>query len=132
MSSTKLFAGPAGLIVHPWSIGASLVAATMVAQLSGNFETRHLSAVRVAEHELAVASFESPSWQVIVCGARPTRREREDHEPGTVRRGWQHVVASMVEERAREAMLTRVSDQVKAIIRSQGGPGAGFHSNANL
>ena len=102
-----------------------MVAATLVAQLSGNPETRYLSAVREAKHELAFAGFESPSWQAIACGARPARREPEDHEAGTVRRGWQHVAASVVEERAREAMFTRVSDQVKALIRSQGGPGAG-------
>ena len=102
-----------------------MVAATLVAQLSGNPETRCLSAVREAKHELAIAGFESPSWQAIACGARPARREPEDHEPGTVRRGWQHEAASVVEERAREAMFTRVSDQVKALVRSQGGPGAG-------
>ena len=102
-------------------LGHPVVAATLVAQLSGNLETRFLSAVREAKHELAVAGFESPSWQAIACGARPARREPEDHEPGTVRRGWQHVAASVVEERAREAMFTRVSDQVKDHIRSQGG-----------
>ena len=131
----KLLTGPAWADCLPMVHQRHpLVAATMVAQLSGNPETRHLSAVREAKHELAVAGFESPSWQAIVCGARPARREPEDHEPGTVRRGWQHVAASVVEERAREAMFTRVSDQVKAIIRSQGGPGAGalLHSNANL
>ena len=93
--------------------------------MSGNRQTRYLSAVREAKHEVAVAGFESPSWQAIACGARPARRESEDHEPGTVRPAWQHVAASVVEERAREAMFTRVSDKVKALIRSQGGPGAG-------
>ena len=38
------------------------------------------------------------------------------------RRGWEHVAASVVEERAREAMFTKVSDQVKALVRSQSGP----------
>ena len=38
------------------------------------------------------------------------------------------------EERARGAMFARVSDQVKALVRSQGGPGARspLHSYANL
>ena len=79
--------------------------------------------MREAKHELAIAGFESPSWH-IACGGRP-RREPEDHEPGTVRRGWQHEAASVVEERAKEAMFTGVSDKVKALVRSQGGPGAG-------
>ena len=64
-----------------------VVAATLVAQLSGNPETRFLSAAREGKHELAVTGFESPSWQAIACGARPARREPEDHEPG----GWQYV-----------------------------------------
>ena len=81
-----------------------VVAATLVAQLSGNPETRYLSGVREAKHELAVAVFEPPSWQAIACGARPARREPEDHEPGTVRRGWQHVAASVVEEREVKAL----------------------------
>ena len=49
------------------------VAATLVAQLSGNPETRFLSAAREAKHELAVAGFESPSWKAIARGARPAR-----------------------------------------------------------
>ena len=81
--------------------------------------------MREAKDVLAEAGFESPSWQALVCGARPGRREPEEYEPGTVRRGWQHAAALVVEERAREAMFTRVSDQVKALVRSQGGPGAG-------
>ena len=110
------------------------VAATLVAQLSRNPETRCLSAVREAKHELTLAGFESPSWQAIACGARPARREPEDHEPETVRRGWQHMAASVVEGRAREAMFTRASDQVKALIRSQGRSRgrSSLHSNTNF
>ena len=87
-----------------------------MAQLSGNPETRCLSAVQEAKLQ-----------------ARAARREPEDREPGTVRRGWQHVAASVVEERAREVMFTRASDQVKAFIRSRGSQGrSSLHSNANL
>ena len=125
--SDKLFIGPVGLIVYPWCI--RVVAATLVAQLSGNPETRFLSAAREAKFELAVAGFESPSWQAIACGVRPARREPEDHEPGTVRRGWQHAAASVVEERARAAMFTRVSDQVKAQVTIWSRGRGSFHSN---
>ena len=70
-----------------------VVEATLVAQLSGDPETRFFSAAREAKHEPAVAGFESPSWQAIACGVRPARREPEDPEPGTVRRGWQRAAA---------------------------------------
>ena len=53
-----------------------MVAATLVAQLSGNPETRCLSAVREAKHELAIAGFESSSWQAIACGARPGENQK--------------------------------------------------------
>ena len=102
-----------------------MVAATLVAQLSGNPETRCLS---------RQCGRQNMSWQLKGSNHRRGRPllvepappgEPEDHEPGTVRRGWQHEAASVVEERAREAMFTGVSDQVKALVRSQGGPGAG-------
>ena len=68
----------------------------------------------------AARSKRGPFW-VGMC-----RRESEEHEPGTVRRGWQQAAASAVEERDRAAMFARVSDHVKALVRSQGGPGAPF------
>ena len=52
-------------------------------------------------------------------------REPEDYELGAVRRGWQHAAASAVELHTREELFSRVSDQVKVLVRSQGGPGAG-------
>ena len=55
-------------------------------------------------------------------GARPEPREPEHFE-----HGWQHEVASRVEETFRvEDLFARMDDPSKALLRSQGGPGAGL------
>ena len=60
-------------------------------------------------------------------GARPEPREPEHFEPGCTRDGWQHEVASRVEETFRaEDLFARMDDPSKALLRSQGGPGAGL------
>ena len=60
-------------------------------------------------------------------GARPEPREPEEFEPGTTRDGWQHEAASHVEESFRaESLFPRMCDSRNALLRSQGGPGAGL------
>ena len=60
-------------------------------------------------------------------GARPEFREPVDFEPGGTRNGWQHEAASRVEESFRETNLfPRMGDARKALVRSQGGSGAGM------
>ena len=49
----------------------------------------------------------------------------EDAEPRTVRRGWQHKACSCVERQFREELFAHAPAQVKALVRSQGGVGAG-------
>ena len=68
--------------------------------------------------------FDPSSWYAAAQGARPPLRDPEDFEPGTVRQGWQHEASRRVEEH-REELFSRVSDQKRALIRSQAGPGAG-------
>ena len=65
------------------------------------------------------------TWDALALDARPPPREPEDVEPGGVRRGWQHSAASEVEKCARDEWFMRATDQVRALVRSQGGPGAG-------
>ena len=101
------------------------VAERLVTQLSSHPWSSCLQAAAEAKSDLTASGFEAPFWHALAQGARQPRREPEENEPGIVRRGWQHAAASVVEERAREMMFTTVSDQVKAITRSQGGLGAG-------
>ena len=70
-----------------------MVAATLVAQLSGNPETRYLSAVREANMSWQLQGSNHRRGRPVLV-ARPARREAEDHEAGTVRRGRQHEAAS--------------------------------------
>ena len=63
----------------------------------------------------------------LAMGARPNFREPEDFEPGCTRDGWQHEAPSRVERQFRDANLfTRLGDDRVAMVRSQGGPGAGL------
>ena len=89
----------------------------LATQLSSHPWSSCLQAVAEAKSDLTVSGFEAPCWHAffLAQGARPPRREPKENEPA----------ASVVEERAREVMFTTVSDQVKAITRSQGGFGAG-------
>ena len=57
------------------------------------------------------------------CSTRA--REPEKIEPGAVRRRWQHNASSEVEKHARSQLFCRVSNQVSALLRSQGSSGAG-------
>ena len=60
-------------------------------------------------------------------GARPELREPVHFEPGVTRNGWQHEAASRAEESFRETNLfPRMGDARKALVRSQGGSGAGL------
>ena len=85
-----------------------------------------LEAAAEARRELVgVMGFEPPFWQAMSDGARPPLREPEDVEKGTVRRGWQHEACFRAERHFREELFEQASAQVKALVRSQGGAGAG-------
>ena len=103
---------------------------TVVHQLMAELEeqdTPILHAVAASVRSLTgVRGFEPPTWHALAAGARPEPREPDDYEPGSVRKGWQHEVASRVEEFGREDLFTRVGEDVQALVRSQGGPGAGL------
>ena len=70
--------------------------------------------------------FEPPSWTDLARGARPAQYQPEDFEPGASRGGWQHEAACRIEQRARDNLLLRLPESGKALLRSQGGPGAGL------
>ena len=76
---------------------------------------------------LGVGGVAPPSWRELAMGARPEACEPEHFEPGWTRDGRQHEVAPRVEETFRaEYLFTRMDDPGKALLRSQGGPGAGL------
>ena len=103
-----------------------VVADQLVHQLEGHPETPFLRAAADTRRELlGVMGFEPPSWQAMSHGARPPHREPEDVEPGTVRSGWQHEACSRVERRHRRELFSHTPAQVRALVRSQGGGGAG-------
>ena len=67
-----------------------------------------------------------PSWTAVWNGARPETRQPEEYEPGSTR-GWQHEAAFRVDQRFRdEDLFANLTDSGQALVRSQGGHGAGL------
>ena len=102
------------------------VAASMVAGLQRAETTASLRAMAHAVEELArIPGFEPPSWEALADGARPLPREPDQFEPGGQRAGWQHEGSARLEEAFREYLFAVMTDSENALVRSQGGPGAG-------
>ena len=96
------------------------VAAQLIDQLEGHPVTPILRAASDSAHQLTgVREFVPPSWRALAHGARPETRELDQFEFGRSRDGWQHEVASRVEESFR-------GHGAVAAMRSQGGSGAGL------
>ena len=102
------------------------VAASMVEGLQRVDITECLRAVACAAEELSrLPGFVLPSWEALANGARPPVREPDQHEPGCQRAGWQHEGSARLEEAFRESLFVTMTDSERALVRSQGGPGAG-------
>ena len=73
-----------------------------------------------------VMGFEPPLWRQLMAGERPPAREPDETDPGSQRSGWQHEAVSRVERAFRDTVLfPQLSEQARALVRSQGGPIAG-------
>ena len=104
-----------------------MVAELFVRSLEGVPDTPHLREAAEAARNLGgVLGFEPPSCPDLEAGVRPEDREPEDYEPGGIRSGWQHEAASRVEQQFREGLFEHMAVPRKALVRSQGGPGAGL------
>ena len=103
-----------------------VVVEAMVSWLNRQIDVPCLRAAAVAADQLTgVDGFSPPSWEALAAGARPPPHEPDDNEPGCSRFGWQHEASSRVERQFRELLLSVTSDSEKAMLRSQGGCGAG-------
>ena len=87
-------------------------------------QTRHPAVADLVVHHMergaaiqleGIQGFEVPQWRDLAAGLRPPDREPEEHEPGGIRRGWQHEASSRLEQ----------GGSKRAMVRSQSGPGAG-------
>ena len=97
------------------------VASLLVGQLAHPTTPRLQAVARVARDLTGLGGFQMPSWRELAMGARPGAPEPEHFEPGCTRDGWQHEVASRVEETFRaEDLFARMGDPGKALLRSQG------------
>ena len=74
-----------------------------------------------------VRGFVPPSWEALSHGVRSEPLQPDEFEPGCQRGGWQHEAASRVEVQFRdENLFNRLDNASKALVRSQGGVGAGL------
>ena len=103
------------------------VAESFVRELEGHPHTPCLRAAQEAARALeGVLGWSPPSWFAVWNGARPDTHQPEEFEPGG-KRGWQHEAASRVDQRFRdEDLFVRMTNSGQALVRSQGGPGAGL------
>ena len=102
------------------------VAESFVRELEGHPHTPCLRAAQEAAWALeGVMGWSPPSWFAIWNGARPDTHQPEEFEPGG-KRGWRHEAASRVDQRFRDDLFVRMSNSSHALVRSQGGPGAGL------
>ena len=85
------------------------------------------AAVSAAQSLDGVLGWSPPSWTALANGERPESHPPEEFETGARRGGWQHEAASRTEQRFRDVELfARLDDTGQALLRSQGGPGAGL------
>ena len=105
-----------------------MVAERLLRELEGHPTTPCLrAAVSVAQSLDGVLGWSPPSWTALANGERPESHPPEEFEPGARRGGWQHEAASRTEQRFRDVELfARLDDTGQALLRSQGGPGAGL------
>ena len=104
------------------------VAVQLVHELEGHPESPCLQAAAHAARSLhEVHGFVPPSWEALSHGARPEPVQPDEFEPGCQRGWWQHEAASKVEAQFRDTNLfSRLDNASKALVRSQGGVGAGL------
>ena len=68
-----------------------------------------------------------PSWNDLVAGARPEVLDPDQFELWDPQRGWQHEAASRIESWwLDEFAFARMEELARALVRSQGGSGAGL------
>ena len=76
-------------------------------------------AAQAARGLAGVHGFEPRSWRAFAAGLRPPRDSEE------FQTGWQHEASSRIEQEHRESLLRVLAEPERALLRSQGGSGAG-------
>ena len=107
------------------------IAARIIGELDGQPNGHSLRAAVEVAHGLAgVRGFEVPSWNALLAGLRFPPRDQEDECPIRDKSGWQHEAASRIEQEHRESLFRVLAAPERALLRSQGGLGAGaaFHA----
>ena len=102
------------------------IAARIIRELDG--QPNSLRAA-VAHRLSGVRGFVVSSWTALAAGLRPPPRDQEDENPIRDKSGWQHEAASRIEQEHHESLFRVLAAPERALLRSQGGPGAGvaFH-----
>ena len=70
--------------------------------------------------------FEPSTWHALAAGATQPDRDPEDFGPGGSRSGWQHEATQHVLSDTYEEVFVQMEGGRKALVRSQGGRGAGL------
>ena len=96
------------------------VAARIIAQLEGDPSGQSVQLAADSAHRLTgVRGFEPPSWRALAAGLRPPHDQEQEKS------GWQHEASSRIEQEHRESLFRVLPEPERALLRSQGGSGAG-------
>ena len=103
-------------------------AGQLVHELEGHPDTPCMQAAANAARSFhGVCGFVLPSWEALSHGVRPQPMQPDEFALGCQRGGWQHEAASRVEALFRDDnFFNRLDSVSKAMVRSQGGVGAGL------
>ena len=103
------------------------IASQLLRSLEGRPERPNLQAAVNAQLRLiGVLGFAPLVWRAVMHGARPHPQEVDHFQFGAWMDGWQHEATSRVDTDFRQELFTRVDERTRALIRSQGGSGAGL------
>ena len=104
------------------------VATALIQQLNGQPLTPCLREAQEAANSVSRATgWVPPSWNEFAAGARPEVLDPDQFELWDPQRGWQHEAASRIESWwLDEFVLPRMEEFARAVVRSQGGSGAGL------
>ena len=104
------------------------VATALIQQLNGQPVTQCLREAQEAANSVSRATgWVPPSWNELAAGARPEVLDPDQFELWDPQRGWQHEAPSRIESWwLDEFVLPRMEEPARALVRSQGGSGAGL------
>ena len=99
------------------------VADMIVTQMNHEDAGFHESGAAQVRQQLVRVGFDAPNWHELRAGLRPPGQQVDERQVGIPGHGWQHEATQAVHAHLlATAIWPRLAPEVRALIRSQGGP----------